>query len=819
MPQRLPFRAFSPFKPHPATGTPSPAARRAPVAAACGKWGQAWGLCLPALLSTGVAMAQAPAAQPARGPEAAPAAAAAAASAAAPAAAASAPAAPPAGSVTPAGQRIEITRRANDTDERRRATAAKIVVGREEIDKFGDANIGEVLRRLPGVSTPGRPGRGGPPRLRGLGGGFTQLLLDGQRVPPGFSLESLTPDQVERIEILRAPTAETGARAIAGTINIITREGFRRRLNDLRFSLGSEDGRGSTGVFWTHNDSAGALTYNLNLGAFQRRSRDRNDTLTTETDLDSAEVVGLQRSSGLSEALRHGLNLGARLQWRLGEAGDMLMLNPSVFHSDNESRGFDRLTQTLPAAPALPLYDERQAATDSAFTNARLGLQWRQRLSPATRVEVNGNLGQWRARSDTQRNEFRNGQPSPLRSTEDAGRTRQRTASATLKLSSTLGGQPDQPGSEHSLVSGLELERETRSETRTTLQDGQPLLTDFGDNLQASTQRVAAYVQDEWALNPSWAVHGGLRWEGIVTRGDNADGTRPQNRSSVWTPLAHLLWKPDPAKRDQVRLSLTRSYRSPGTGALIARPSINSRFPVDGPNEATSPDSVGNPALQPELASGLDLAFERYLEGGGVLSANLFARRINGLTRSVVSLQDVAYSPVPRWVAQQQNIGRASTQGVELEAKYRLDQVWPGAPGVDLRHNLSVYRSQVDGIPGPDNRLDQQAGYSANVGADYRLRGIPLTLGGNLNWVPEVRTRLAEDRVTVSTRKQVFDLYGLWTFNPQVGLRLLASNLAPLDYGNSNQIDFEREGRRISETALSSGPSFTNWQLRLELKL
>ena len=124
--------------------------------------------------------------------------------------------------------------RESDTDLRRQSTAAKIVIGREEIEKFGAATVGEVLRRLPGVTTPGAPGRGGPPRMRGLGGGFTQLLIDGQRLPPGFSLDSLTPEQIDRIEVLRAPTAETGARAIAGTINIITREGFKKRLNDWR---------------------------------------------------------------------------------------------------------------------------------------------------------------------------------------------------------------------------------------------------------------------------------------------------------------------------------------------------------------------------------------------------------------------------------------------------------------------------------------------------------------------------------------------------------------------------------------------------------
>ena len=105
--------------------------------------------------------------------------------------------------------RVEITGgRANDTEQRRQSTAAKIVVGRDEIERYGDSTVGELLKRLPGVTMQGAPGRGGNIRLRGLGGGYTQILLDGQRVPPGFSIDSLTPEQIERIEILRAPTAE-----------------------------------------------------------------------------------------------------------------------------------------------------------------------------------------------------------------------------------------------------------------------------------------------------------------------------------------------------------------------------------------------------------------------------------------------------------------------------------------------------------------------------------------------------------------------------------------------------------------------------------
>ena len=141
----------------------------------------------------------------------------------------------PAPAPPPAQQRIEVTGgRASDTEQRRQSTAAKIVIGRDEIERFGDSNTLEVLKRLPGVTVPGTPGRGGNPRMRGMGGGFTQILVDGERIAPGFSLDSIPPEQIERIEILRAPTAETGARAIAGTINIVLREGFRKRLNDGR---------------------------------------------------------------------------------------------------------------------------------------------------------------------------------------------------------------------------------------------------------------------------------------------------------------------------------------------------------------------------------------------------------------------------------------------------------------------------------------------------------------------------------------------------------------------------------------------------------
>ena len=73
-------------------------------------------------------------------------------------------------------ERVEITARQTDTELRRRASTAKQVYGREELDKFGDTNVADVLQRLPGVTM-----QGNSPRLRGLGAGYTHRKLNASK--------------------------------------------------------------------------------------------------------------------------------------------------------------------------------------------------------------------------------------------------------------------------------------------------------------------------------------------------------------------------------------------------------------------------------------------------------------------------------------------------------------------------------------------------------------------------------------------------------------------------------------------------------------
>jgi len=161
------------------------------------------------------------------------------------------------------------------------------------------------------------------------------------------------------------------------------------------------------------------------------------------------------------------------------------------------------------------------------------------------------------------------------------------------------------------------------------------------------------------------------------------------------------------------------------------------------------------------------------------------------------------------------NIGNAKTYGVELEAKFRLDEFIDEAWPVQLRSNLSLFRSSVDGIPGPNNRLDQQPSATANLGADYRVRSLPLSLGGSINWTPANTVQQSLETEANTSRKIVLDAFALWNIDRDMSLRLSASNLAPLNYSNGSQT--LTSDSLITKS--SSGASYTQWQLRLEIKL
>ena len=701
--------------------------------------------------------------------------------------------------------------RANrETEERRQSTAAKIVVGREEIERYGDSTLGELFKRLPGVTTGGRPGHGGAPRMRGMGSGYTQILIDGQPAARGFSTDDIAPEQVERIEIFRAPTAETGARAIAGTINIVTRGGYTKTLNNATAGVGLENGRATPGASWSRNDTVDGVVYNVSVSVMHSERNNDQHKATTSENLDTGALQNLAETTSASSE-RNVLHANGRLQWS-SAAGDAFTLSPMLIVSQGTGQSSSLLSQTggdLAYASSL-------GSSASRFQLLRSAGTWARKLEGGSKLLLSATLGQaqWRYESQS---------ANSGGSTAGVDRTASLLSQRSDQQDTTVSGSAKLTQSiadKHSLVSGVEIESSQRDESASTLQNGQSPLSDYDGNLLASSQRLAFYSQDEWEINPHWAAHAGLRWEGIRTVGSTAVGAEQiSNQSEVLTPLLHAVWRPDLAVKDQWRLSLTRSYRAPSLGNLIARPTLNTAYP-SGSNTALQPDTAGNPNLLPELAVGVDLAFEHHLPKGGLLSANVFVRQISNTMRTQTALETVSWSDVQRWVSRTQNVGNATSQGLEIEAKLRLTEWLPQAPAVDLRANLSLFRSSVDGVPGPYNRIDQQPDGTANLGADYAVRGWPLRLSSNLAYTPGYTTQVNATDQVFQSDKLVADASVLWIWSPRAQLRLSASNLTARNYlSGTRLLSSNSAGQSLRDATLSTAPTATNLQAKLELKL
>ncbi|GAP36021.1 TonB-dependent receptor [Piscinibacter sakaiensis] len=672
---------------------------------------------------------------------------------------------------------------------------AKQIYGREDLDKYGDTNALDVMRRLPGVTI----GSGGP-RMRGLGSGYTQILINGDPMPQGFALDQLSPSQIERIEVLRAPTAEQSAQAIAGTINIILKEAPRRAQRDLRLGLSDGTQRPTGNANLTIGESRGGLAVSLPVSVFEWRRENHLEIERRQPGSDGAPSQAVQ--TGDQQVWGWGANLGPRLNWRISD--DQTLSIASFLQKgwwNNETVYANRIVT------GRPLLDD-DPAQNGTWENRRANLTWANRFDEDQRIELRAGLSQSRwtfdARNLRQGAEF------------------QRAIGGGKDDNLTQSGKYNRLlGEAHSLSLGWDLESRKRSEQRNVTELGQPVLPDFeGRPFDARLQRVAVYLQDEWDLTPQWQVYLGLRHERIET--ETRDDTAPvNNRSAVLSPLAHLTYKLDAQGRDLVRASLTRSYRAPGIGMLLARPSLASQYTdVTAGNTELAPDRIGNPALAPELATGLDLALERYLPGGGMWSVGLFHRRIQDLMRTVTTLRSVPWATVPRWVSQPQNISSATFSGLELELKGRAAEFLPAlvdkANPLSLRASLNLYRSRVAALPGPDNRLDSQPPWSATFGADHRLRGLPLTIGGNLSLNPAYDTRLTLDQVQNRSSGRVIDLYALWLLRPGLSMRLaVAHGAQPFGPPNGSTTTFT-DGGDFSRIERRTGPQ-VNFSMDIRL--
>lgn len=652
-------------------------------------------------------------------------------------------------------QRVEIVARQGSTELRRAASVAKQIYGREELDRYGDTNTLDVLRRLPGVNVDS-----GGPRMRGLGAGYTQILINGDPAPQGFNLDQLSPSQIERIEVIKAGTADQSTQAIAGTINVILKETSRRALSSLRVGVSNGRDRPTGNLNYSISESRGPFNMSLPVSVFEwdRQVRNLVDRKMAGTDGQAAvsEQLGTNTSWGW------GYNVAPRFNYKISDEQTLSLA--TFFQKGYWNYSTDYVNR---AVSGNPVFDDN-AIQGGFWENRRGNLTWIHRFSEDQRIEIKAGVQQFRGGFDL------NNLRSNVTQLKTNGNNRDDAITQAGKYSQLLGDQ-------HTLTAGWDLETRERQERRTTTDGaGLALLSAFeGQAFEAKMNRQAFYIQDEWEISPKWQLYLGLRNERIVSESTNT--TSPLvNVSSVTSPLAHVTYKFDPKSKDMVRASLTRSYKAPGLNTMLARPVINGAYTnTNVTNTYLSPDRIGNPGLAPELATGLDIAYENYLSNDGIFSVGLFHRNLSNVVRNLTVLRQVSWANAPRWITQPQNFSDAVTQGVELELRGRasdlLPQLLSDAKGLNIRTSVNFYRSSIDALMGPNNRLDGQQPWSANLGFDQRINSLRMTVGGNLSLTPGYDTRQTAEQVLKRSITRGIDVFAMMPLSPTMSFRAAAS--------------------------------------------
>lgn len=291
--------------------------------------------------------------------------------------------------------------------------ASVTVIGKKEIANMRVQKTEDLLRNVAGVDFRSPGGLfTSTVNLRGLpdtfAGGTTLILVDGLAVEPvmlinrRFAWSMASPDDIERIEIVRGPaSALYGSSAAGGVINIITKKGEGKLSASVTAGYGSHNARS---IEASAGGSLGALDVRLSASRFETDGYKAYPTAGPawwgQVDLagrdytDEKAGVTVRYRLGddqeLSLGVRHfrkeGAWLGGHPNYRndtqgavttLGyrqQIGDRLNLKASLIHSDFDTRNtFDNYARTGSLALTDKSHEDEKAWQGEVQADVRLG--------------------------------------------------------------------------------------------------------------------------------------------------------------------------------------------------------------------------------------------------------------------------------------------------------------------------------------------------------------------------------------------------------------------------------------------------------------
>ncbi|MET1756337.1 TonB-dependent receptor [Novosphingobium sp. RD2P27] len=603
----------------------------------------------------------------------------------------------------------------------------------EYFQRFEPLTAGDALKRVPSVTFLSDVIESDAPRLRGLPPGYTQILINGERVPGAsadrsFFLDRIPAELISRVEIIRSSSARRTADAVAGSLNIVLRDGYELdggyvRAGGLRYDDGEVEP--SLGFVWGGAVGAGRLLLGGNLQGRHnpkvKQSFRYGDSPENDPDYATEEFDNREDQTDTRDGKDYSFNGTYEID---GDTTNF-KLNGFYVRTDRteteRSFEYDDPTAITGPVPAGNLLSDNANFTDINQENytidGKLSHEWAAgktslRLAYA-RFEEDRNESEYEIGFDVDEGDEPEFEGEFTRSS-----IRDKELSIRLEHEIPLTEQVK------FVFGGYYQDKTRRTDIREAEQEGEAtfvwdqfsrnpteLSGPFGDfeAPDGGYNRIKEKRRDVFALIEGES--GGLVWEAGVRyestkvriRDFTVDDDIANQRSKYDKFLPSASFKLSLTERDRIIGSVARTVR---------RPDFNYLTPALIEEEVGDSDLLGNPQLMPESAWGADIGYEHRM-GSGILGINFFYRDISDLIE-LTNTGVEGSEGEGTFVFQPQNVGEGKVWGVELDLSTDLAVV--GLPNTGLFGNVSWLDSEITDFAGK-RRFNDQAKYVYNFGA------------------------------------------------------------------------------------------------------
>lgn len=594
----------------------------------------------------------------------------------------------------------------------------------EYFQRFEPVSVGEMLKRVPGVTFTSDVLEFDGVSMRGLPPGYTNILINGRRAPGGeddgaFMVDRIPAELVERIEIIRSPRADQPSDGVAGAINVVLKEGAQLEGGAVRAGVlvnGDGEMRGSGSISWAGNTENTSLWAALNYQG-RRNPKEKRSERYDGVPADGGALDNIE----LQDDTRDGEDLSANAEYTVRFDRGRLRFNglavdtdrdedeTSLTYVDNGSGVFDELEET-----------EVQAERISQQSYA-LGVDGEFEVGPGE-LDFKAGWSGFRDESTSRVDAADAGDPLELDEYIETDIT-----DDEYEFGAAYAVGPDSLR----LKVGLDylIKERDAAAVEFDIDDGAVDDPDPapGAIYTIEETRLEPFARLTWEPTDALTVDAGLRYES-TERDVTSDLGVVSSDAQEFFPSLHLTWSP--TGQDQFRASWARTQRRPEYSFLA--PYLASEEPAD--EDALQ----GNPLLESEFATGFDLGYERRIGSRGVFGVNLFYREIENLIELTdtglevdedggpVDAGDDAYNLVePR------NIGDGTTWGVEVDLSAPLDVF--GMPETGVFFNYTWLDSEVtDPWTGLERQFRNQPQNVWNVGFIQNLPNWGASFGASL---------------------------------------------------------------------------------------